>query len=153
MIIRALTTADATQYRGFMLRAYAQVPDAFTSTPEEPAAMPLAWWAKRVADPDGQGIAFGAFTEDGQLASSVALEFTARTKTRPHASASRSSRLTAAEGNVDAIALYESAGFCSFGLEPMAIRTPGGYKGKAHMWKAVPELGGDGSRVEPATSA
>ena len=42
--------------------------------------------------------------------------------------------LTVTEGNAPAIRLYESCGFQVFGVEPMAIATPGGFKGKVHMW-------------------
>jgi len=52
--------------------------------------------------------------------------------------------LTVTEGNAPAIALYESAGFRSFGVEPMAILTPSGYKGKVHMFRAIAD-------VNPAT--
>lgn len=41
--------------------------------------------------------------------------------------------LTVTEGNVPAIALYESRGFSTFGIEPMAIATPGGFRSKVHM--------------------
>jgi ribosomal protein S18 acetylase RimI-like enzyme len=42
--------------------------------------------------------------------------------------------LTATEGNEPALNLYGSAGFTTFGIEPMAILTPSGYKAKVHMW-------------------
>ncbi len=42
--------------------------------------------------------------------------------------------LTVTEGNEAAINLYLSVGFQLVGLEPMAILTPSGYKGKVHMW-------------------
>ena len=45
--------------------------------------------------------------------------------------------LTYTEGNDPARRLYESAGFRSFGTEPMAIATAGGLRGKVHMWKPV----------------
>ncbi len=45
--------------------------------------------------------------------------------------------LTVTEGNAAAIALYEVAGFRSFGLKPMAMRTPAGYKAKVHMWRQL----------------
>jgi uncharacterized cupin superfamily protein len=32
------------------------------------------------------------------------------------------------------VALYESMGFKQFGLEPIAILTPGGFRAKRHMW-------------------
>lgn len=45
--------------------------------------------------------------------------------------------LTATEGNRPAISLYESFGFKTFGLEPLAIKTPEGFKSKVHMWRAI----------------
>jgi len=42
--------------------------------------------------------------------------------------------LTVTEGNEPAVSLYRSVGFQIFGLEPMAICTPSGFKGKVHMW-------------------
>lgn len=45
--------------------------------------------------------------------------------------------LTVTEGNAAAIALYESAGFRSFGIEPMAMRTPAGFKPKVNMWRQL----------------
>ncbi len=45
----------------------------------------------------------------------------------------RTLRLTVTEGNEPALRLYESFGFSSWGVEPLAIRTPSGYKGKVHM--------------------
>lgn len=47
-----LQLAHAAEYRALMLEAYAQAPDAFTSTVEERAAMPLSWWAARLSDAD-----------------------------------------------------------------------------------------------------
>ncbi len=129
--------------------------------------MPLAWWAKRAADPSGAGVAFGAFAGE-QLVGTVALEFSSKPKTKhkahligmyvlqswqgkgiggqllraavEHAGAQQGITvvtLTVTEGNAAAIALYESAGLRAFGVEPMAILTPSGYKGKVHMWRAV----------------
>jgi ribosomal protein S18 acetylase RimI-like enzyme len=165
MTITALTAEHAAQYRNLMLHGYEHAPDAFTSTPEERAAMPLSWWAQRIADPTGMGIAFGAL--DGEnLVGTVALEFSAKPKTRHKAhligmyvleswrgrglgrqlvaaalehAAERPGialvTLTVSEGNAPAVALYEAAGFQTFGVEPKAIRTEGGYIAKVHMWK------------------
>jgi ribosomal protein S18 acetylase RimI-like enzyme len=41
--------------------------------------------------------------------------------------------LTVTDGNEAAVALYEKAGFCSFGIEPRAIQVDGRYHGKNHM--------------------
>ena len=80
MHVAPLTLADVPAYRELMLLAYAQAPDAFVATPEERAAAPDAWWARRIADPDGHGLAFGAFV-DGRLVGSVAVEYSTRPKT------------------------------------------------------------------------
>jgi ribosomal protein S18 acetylase RimI-like enzyme len=167
MNVTRLTAGHASPYRDLMLHGYEHAPDAFTSTPEERAAMPLSWWANRAADPEGKSVAFGAFTGE-QLIGTVALEFSSKPKTRhkahligmyvmeswrgrkvgrqlllaavEHAQASPGIALvtlTVTEGNASAIALYEAAGFRAFGVEPMAILTPSGYKGKVHMWRAV----------------
>jgi len=42
--------------------------------------------------------------------------------------------LTVTEGNEPAVNLYSAAGFQAFGVEPMAILTPSGFKAKVHMW-------------------
>ncbi len=42
--------------------------------------------------------------------------------------------LTVTEGNEAAIRLYTGVGFQLVGVEPMAILTPSGYRGKVHMW-------------------
>lgn len=164
MQIRRLRAADASQYRQLMLEAYVQAADAFTSTAEERTAEPESFWVRRIADPKDMTAAFGAF--DGEsLLGTVALEFSAKPKTRhkalvigmyvaPAARGRGAARallaaaveharargdvllltLTVTEGNEPALRLYRSAGFASFGVEPMAILTPAGFKGKVHMW-------------------
>lgn len=162
--VRPLAAADAPAYRALMLRAYAQATDAFTSTPEERAAEPLAWWVRRLADPAGLSQAFGAF-QGTVLVGTVAVEFNAKPKTRhkglvigmfvdgaargtgcgrallqaavDHARARPGTAvltLTVTQGNGPAVHLYEAGGFEPFGVEPMAILTPTGYRAKVHMW-------------------
>jgi RimJ/RimL family protein N-acetyltransferase len=164
MNIARLAASDARRYRALMLHAYAAAADAFTSTPEERAAEPDAWWVDRIADPKGLSIAFGAFHDD-ELVGTAAIEFSAKPKTRHKAlligmfvseaarglgagralvqaalAAARARpglrmvTLTVTEGNLPAIALYESCGFEAFGTEPMAIATPQGFRSKVHMW-------------------
>ena len=72
MTVAVLTPEDVQRYRTLMLEAYAQAPDAFTSTPEERAAEPESWWIRRIADPIGMTVAFGAF-QDQELVGTVAL--------------------------------------------------------------------------------
>lgn len=176
MRVAPLSVAELDQYRALMLEAYAKAPDAFTSTAEERAAAPPAWWQKRIADPAGMSIAFGAFAGTA-LVGTVALEFSSRAKTahKAHlvgmyvqpaargagagrllvetAMAFASSRsdlavvtLTVSEGNAPAMALYESCGFQTFGVEPMAVRGESGYINKVHMWAP---LGGAQTAVKP----
>lgn len=171
MHITRLTAADALLYRSLMLQAYAQAADAFTSTAQERAAAPEAFWVQRVAHPQGLEVAWGAV--DGHaLVGTVALECSAKPKTRhkgkiigmyvvPHARGQGLARrlletalayaeatgcirqltLTVTEGNEAAIGLYASMGFHTFGVEPMAICTPQGYLSKVHMWRSLPQHG------------
>ena len=164
MPVVILQSSDAPQYRKLMLEAYELAADAFTTTAEERASEPDSFWVKRIANPAGLSAAFGVF--DGvDLVGTVALEFSAKPKTRHKAlvigmyvapaargngvgralidAATEYARnregvllltLTATEGNDSAINLYRAVGFEVFGVEPMAIRTPSGYKAKVHMW-------------------
>ncbi len=43
-------------------------------------------------------------------------------------------QLEVTEGNTPALSLYESLGFQPYGVEPMAVLTPNGFKSKVHMW-------------------
>jgi len=167
MHVALLKLSDAPRYRSLMLEAYECAADAFTSTAEERSNEPDSFWARRVADPTGLSAAFGAF-EGADLVGTVALEFSAKPKTRhkalvigmyvsPAARGGGAGRallaaamayvegrrdilrmyLTVTEDNVPAVNLYRSAGFEPFGVEPMAILTPSGFKGKVHMSRAV----------------
>lgn len=168
--VERLTADHAPQYRSLMLQAYRMAADAFTSTPEERAAETDAWWFRRIADPAGGNIAFGAFSGD-ELVGTVGLEFSAKPKTRhkvlligmyvqaehrgrgagralvaaavEHARSvpgAKAISLTVTGGNEPAIALYRAFGFRPFGTEPMAILTPGGFRSKLHMWKPLESL-------------
>ena len=53
--------------------------------------------------------------------------------------------LTVTEGNSPAISLYESVGFRSFGVEPMAIATSTDFRSKVHMWVPIGEESAGGS--------
>ncbi|MGQ2978618.1 MAG: GNAT family N-acetyltransferase [Polaromonas sp.] len=85
MHVARLQASNAAAYRKLMLEAYELAPDAFTSTVAERAAEPDSFWVRRLADPAGLSAAFGAF-EGQQLVGTVALEFSARPKTRHKAS-------------------------------------------------------------------
>jgi ribosomal protein S18 acetylase RimI-like enzyme len=169
MSVVRLTPSHVAEYRELMLRAYAQAPDAFTSTPEERAAEPESWWLNRIADPSQRSVAFGCF-DGASLVGTVTVEFSPKPKTRhkahvigmfvaPEARGRGAARLlveaaldlcrsregvtsltlTVTEGNEPAIALYRAVGFRSFGVEPMALRTPDGYLSKVHMQLSIRE--------------
>jgi RimJ/RimL family protein N-acetyltransferase len=162
-----LSASDAPQYKALMLHAYEHAADAFTSTPEERAKEPDTWWIKRIADPDGMTISFGAKQGD-DLVGTVALEFSAKPKTRHkalvvgmyvmpawrgkglarcllHAAIDHCTsrgdimvmQLEVTEGNQPAAELYRKLGFSQYGLEPMAVFTPSGFKSKVHMWLSM----------------
>lgn len=163
MQIAPLTATDAPQYRELLLEAYVQAADAFTSTAEERRAEPMSWWAHRIAAPSGLSRSFGAFSEHllvGTVAlefsakpktrhSALVIGMYVRPQARRLGAAAllmqaaiaaasarpgvRMLRLTVTEGNEPAIRLYESVGFAAWGVEPMAIQTAAGYKGKVHM--------------------
>ena len=172
MHVARLAASDVPRYRELMLHAYAAAPDAFTSAAEERAAESDSWWLKRIADPGGQSLAFGAFHE-GQLVGTVTVEFATKPKTRHKAkligmfvresfrgmgggamlvqAALAAARdrpevrvvtLTVTEGNTPAVDLYEHCGFRQFGVEPMAIATAQGYKSRVHMWLPLGESSG-----------
>ena len=81
MRVITLNPSAVAEYRELMLHAYEQAADAFTSTREERANEPESWWASRIASADGLGVAFGAYHGD-RLVGTVALEFSAKPKTR-----------------------------------------------------------------------
>lgn len=165
--IKVLSALHAQAYKAVMLHAYEHSADAFTSTPQERAAEPDAWWVSRIANPNGLTLAFGAFNQD-ELIGVVALEFSAKPKTQhkalvvgmyvmpqsrgngvsralmnaaiAHATARGGitvTQLEVTDGNTSAMALYQSLGFQAFGVEPMAVLTPSGYRAKVHMWLQI----------------
>lgn len=77
-----LGEAHLDAYRALMLEAYAQAPDAFTSTPAERAAMPRDGWLRRMGVGGGDQAVFGIIEPDGRLAGTVAVEGEGREKTR-----------------------------------------------------------------------
>ena len=81
MYVARLQPSNASHYRKLMLEAYELAADAFTSTAEERATEPDSFWIKRIADPTGMSAAFGSF-QDQDLIGAVALEFSAKPKTK-----------------------------------------------------------------------
>lgn len=81
MQVSILTPADAPAYRELMLEAYEQAPDAFTTTAAERRSEPESWWTKRIGSAEGLGTCFGAWQE-GRLVGTVAIEYSAKPKTR-----------------------------------------------------------------------
>ncbi len=173
--VAALDASHFEPYRALMLHAYAAAPDAFTSTPEERAAEPASWWIARLADPKGMSRTFGAFHGDDLVgAVTIEFSGKPKTRHKAHvigmfvkesarglgagkalmrAALAELARmqgirvvtLTVTEGNAPAVALYNLFGFRAFGVEPMAIATPGGLRAKVHMWLAL----GDATHMEP----
>jgi RimJ/RimL family protein N-acetyltransferase len=80
--VRRLVPADAPAYRRMMLTAYAQTPDAFTSTVAEREGLPLEWWQSRMQENPAAGeVVFGAFIGE-QLAGVAGLMRESRERTR-----------------------------------------------------------------------
>ena len=164
MQIARLTPADAMAYKALMLHAYEYAADSFTSTPHERASHPDGWWINRIADPAGLSLVWGAFAEAGLVGTvSVEFSARAKTRHKGLIVAMfvreecrgrgvarelmrvaidhglereglRLLQLEVTQGNGAAERLYQSLGFQSFGVEPMAVLTPNGYRSKVHMW-------------------
>lgn len=167
MHISTLTAADACTYRALMLEAYEQAPDAFTTTADERRAEPESWWVRRIGSAAGLTTSFGAWRDGqlvGTVALEYSAKprtchtalvlgmyvqpsargtgaglalmkaAIAAASSRPEI---RSLNLTLTEGNVQALRLYRSVGFLSWGVQPEAIRTDAGFKGKVHMSLAL----------------
>jgi GNAT superfamily N-acetyltransferase len=164
MHVDRLQPSDAARYRELMLQAYELAADAFTSTAEERAQEPESFWVKRISDPFDLSVVLGAFDDDvlvGTVALEFSARPRTQHKalvigmyTTPSARGKGVGRallkaiiehartrkcllmliLTVTEGNEPAVKLYRSVGFETFGVEPMAILTPSGFKAKVHMW-------------------
>lgn len=165
MHIQRLDLTHSTAYRALRLRALQDHPDAFTSSFEEEAQRPLADTTQRLSTP--AECLWGAF-DGPQLVGMVGLSRETRIKNQhkahlvgmyvapehtgqgvgaalvaavlQHAAATGVALLvlTVTDGNHAAQALYERAGFVSFGVEPDAIRVQGVPLGKRHMALQLP---------------
>lgn len=163
MQVVTLTDSDGAAYRKLMLEAYEQAADAFTTTALERSAEPMSWWSMRLGSASALSCSVGAWEGPelvgtvalqfsakpktqhsalvlgmyvkpkfrgkglGRLLMRSAVEFAA---SRPGV---RVLTLTLTEGNEPALHLYESIGFTVWGIEPLAILTSTGLKGKIHM--------------------
>jgi len=77
-----LTPVHTPQYRALMLQAYADCPDAFTSSVADREGLPLAWWEHRLTGaPDAHERVWGVLEND-TLAGVVGLSFDKREKVR-----------------------------------------------------------------------
>lgn len=80
--VRRLAPPDAPLHRKLMLEAYAFSAEAFTSSVTEREALPLQWWADRMADtPSASELVFGAFIGE-ELVGAAGLSVERRERTR-----------------------------------------------------------------------
>ncbi|MDN0081477.1 GNAT family N-acetyltransferase [Crenobacter sp. SG2305] len=80
--IRRLIPSEAVAYRQLMLEAYQSHPEAFTSSVEERAALPLSWWGERLTEASlAPEVVFAAF-DGGRLAGVAGIAFESREKVR-----------------------------------------------------------------------
>jgi ribosomal protein S18 acetylase RimI-like enzyme len=120
--VAVLTASDAAPYKALMLHAYEHAADAFTSTAEERAKEPDEWWIKRIAHPEGMTVAFGDFAGE-RLVGTVALEFSAKPKTKHKALVVGMYVLPASRGKGSARALLQAAiGFCKLREEIRVVQ-------------------------------
>ena len=169
MHVATLTASDASRYRELMLEAYVQAEDAFTSTLEERIDEPLSYWVNRIGSASGVNQAFGSFegqqligtvalefsvkpkTRHSALVIGMYVKPSRRglgagtllmnsaisaARARPEVSVLR---LRVTQGNEAAIRLYQSVGFSTWGIEPLAVTSASGFKAKVHMAR---QLGG-----------
>jgi ribosomal protein S18 acetylase RimI-like enzyme len=167
MHVSSLDGHHLAAYRELMLEAYEQAPDAFTTTADERRQEPESWWLKRIGSSSGSSTSFGVWDGAnlvGSVAIEYAIKPKTRHSAlvlgmyvKPvHRSkgAGRSLMaavikaasarpevlvltLTVTEGNEAALRLYRSVGFEAWGIQPNAIRTESGFKGKVHMSLAL----------------
>lgn len=164
MHISPLIAAHAMVYKALMLHAYEHAADSFTSTPQERALQPDSWWINRIADSAGLLVVWGAFNEAGLVGTvyvefaaraktrhkALIVAMFVREECRGEGVARELMRaaiqhglereglrllqLEVTQGNAPAERLYQSLGFQIYGVEPMAVLTPSGYRSKVHMW-------------------
>jgi ribosomal protein S18 acetylase RimI-like enzyme len=78
--IERLQPNHAPAYRALMLDAYGRHPDAFTSSVDERASLPLSWWESRLeVTPEAAEVVFGVI-DGGAITGVVGLGFNTRQK-------------------------------------------------------------------------
>lgn len=164
--VRRLTQTDGGSYRALMLRGYSEHDSAFTSTFEERATKQVEWWTRRLQDPttvtlgafDASDSLIGSVRLEAyqRTRERHKVTLTAMYVMKDHASTgvgrklldealSESRRLNGIEiinltvtaDNLPAVRLYSKVGFQTFGREIRAVKTPGAYLDKLHMWRPV----------------
>jgi ribosomal protein S18 acetylase RimI-like enzyme len=139
MNIARLLPMDAMQYRKLMLEAYELAADAFTSTAEERSAEPESFWITRIADPSGMSAAFGAF-ERQELVGTVALEFSAKPKTKHKGLVIGMYVAPAARGKGAGGALLDAAvqfARCRDGMALLTLTVSDGNAPAIHLYRAA----------------
>lgn len=89
MPIRRLVPADASAFRALRQRCLTEERHAFTPTPDEEAALPLAHTEARLAENRATGGVIGSFDDHGALVAIVGVERETRAK-RAHTATIRS---------------------------------------------------------------
>ena len=163
MNIRLLTEADAADFQALRLRGLAEAPQAFASSVEEEAGLPLAEVARRLAPREGAAV-LGAFSAQGLLCGVAGIQRESMLKLRhkaflwgmyvaPEAQRTGAGKALVAAAlqhawevlgvaqvnlgvhavNEPALRLYRSCGFEVFGLERHALCVQGQLQDEIHM--------------------
>ncbi len=155
-MIRVLEESDGESYRTLRLRALREEPEAFGSSYEEQADLPLAWFVERIRETASR-VALGAFDGDALIGTVIftretglkdrhkgvitgmyvapegrgrgvgrALLLSAVERARAQPGVEQI-HLSVVTGNVAARALYAAVGFVVYGTEPRALKLGGEY--------------------------
>jgi ribosomal protein S18 acetylase RimI-like enzyme len=161
--IRRLDPSDAEDYRAIRLKALQTAPEAFGSVYAAEAARPTADFAERLAS----SAVFGAY-RDGRIVGMAGFKqetgprdshkgfvwgFFVEPEARGQGVGAalmnaliahardivEQLTLAVVSSNAGAIALYESFGFRSYGVEPRALKSPDGYADEVLMVRFLAE--------------
>jgi ribosomal protein S18 acetylase RimI-like enzyme len=164
--IKRLAQSDGGLYRSLMLRAYSEHDTAFTSTFEERAGKPVDWWTRRLQDPttvtlgayDIGGTLIGTVRLESfqRRRERHKVQLTAMYVLKDYAGRGIGRRLleealaqarkmdavelvnlTVTADNLNAVRLYSTLGFQTFGREARAVKTAQSYLDKLHMWRPI----------------